>query len=100
MPGTVVITGPNGGMTVLTARQYAQAHPEDHLVLLVRNPAKLPAEAVPASDKVIYEALDMTSLDAVRKVSASIADRVKAGSLPRIKSLVCSAAIQVSTPTH
>lgn len=96
--GTVVITGPNGGMTTLTTRQYALNHPEDHLILLVRNPSSIPSNATPPTDKVTYESFDMTDLTAVRRAAAAIVEKVDSGAVPRIKTLVCSAAIQVTGP--
>jgi NAD(P)-dependent dehydrogenase (short-subunit alcohol dehydrogenase family) len=97
MSGTVIFTGPNGGMTSLTVKQYAENHPDDHLVLLVRNPAKLPAGVIPASDKVTYAAFDMTSLTAVRAAAKTIIGKVNSGALPRIKAVICSAAIQYTS---
>jgi NAD(P)-dependent dehydrogenase (short-subunit alcohol dehydrogenase family) len=98
MSGTIVITGPNGGMSIIAVREYAKKHPDDHLVLLVRDPSKLPSNALPSSDKVSYEPFDMTSLEAVRETSRRIAADVNKGTLEPIKTLVCSAAIQVSLP--
>jgi NAD(P)-dependent dehydrogenase (short-subunit alcohol dehydrogenase family) len=100
MAGTVVITGPNGGMTTITVRKYAKANPDDHLVLLVRKPNALPSDATPASTKVRYVAFDMTDLAAVRSAADSIVAQMHAGDLPRIKTVVCSAAIQVVSTDH
>jgi WW domain-containing oxidoreductase len=98
MPGTVVITGPNGGMATLTTREYAKLHPDDHLILLVRNPSSLPNDATPPSDKVKYEVFDMSDITDVRHTAAGIAAKVASGALPPIKSIVCSAAVLIVSP--
>lgn len=98
-PGTVIITGARGGMTALTAKSYHQRHPEDHLILLVRDPAKvLPAELPAPSDKVHHAAFEMSDLSAVRSAAKNIVEMVTSGKVPPIEALVCSAAIQVVGP--
>lgn len=97
--GTVVLTGANGGLGVAMVKKIV-SRPElaaFHGLYAVRNAASAPAlrsaiqdAARPHSHDVL--SLDLTRLDDVRKVAASINSLVAAGKIPPIRALILNAA--------
>jgi len=92
--GTILITGPNGGLGVgfvaqLLKSPYATTHTS---VYAVRDPAKATAlrsvlKNAPQAHKHVVLPLDLCSLDNVRAFAKDINARVAAGSLPPIQAM-------------
>ncbi|ORX33645.1 hypothetical protein BD324DRAFT_639029 [Kockovaella imperatae] len=95
--GSIVVTGPQGGMTLHFIESYYQKHPDNHLVLLVRDPSKVLPSLSTMSNCTILRC-DLSDLSSVRQASQEITDRVKSGKLSPIECLVESAAVQVCGP--
>lgn len=97
MAGTVVITGPRGGLASLFVSSYHAKHPEDHLILLLRDPSSH-SPLPPPSDTMEHLAFDMQNLSQVKETTTDILGRIQSGQLPSIKAIVASAAVQVTSP--
>lgn len=97
--GTVVLTGANGGLGVAMVKKIV-SRPElaaFHGLYVVRDATSSPAlqsaikgAARPHPHDVL--SLDLTRLDDVRKVAASINSLVAAGEIPPIRALILNAA--------
>jgi NAD(P)-dependent dehydrogenase (short-subunit alcohol dehydrogenase family) len=87
---TIVITGANAGIGLACARAIAAAHPDVHLVLACRDPARgaAAARAITARGGARAEAmtLDLASLRSVRAFAAGLAN----GGRPPLRALVCN----------
>ncbi|TVY51962.1 Protochlorophyllide reductase A-like protein [Lachnellula cervina] len=99
--GTVLVTGPNGGIGLgfvsqLLQSPFATTH---ETIYAVRNPEKAIAlqtilKTAPKDHKHLVLPLDLTSLDNIRRFAADVNKRVAAGSLRPIQALVLNAGVK------
>jgi NAD(P)-dependent dehydrogenase (short-subunit alcohol dehydrogenase family) len=95
-----VITGGNSGLGYGCARALLAASPRWHVVLACRElgraneAADTLRAAAPSGAKVEAMALDLASLASVRSFAETLAERLRAGTLPPLHGLVCNAGMQ------
>ena len=79
-------------------REYHAAHPEQHLVLLVRDPSTVSTKGLPsASETISYIKCDQTNLASVRQATSDVISKIQAGSVTRIQVILQNAAIQITS---
>ncbi|KAK7402891.1 hypothetical protein QQX98_011376 [Neonectria punicea] len=86
MAGTVLITGANGSLGLPFVEHILASHPSYTVIAAVRNPS---AAALPRVASI--EALDLSSLAAVRTFAARIAARIADGEISPLAAIVCNA---------
>jgi len=101
MSGTILLTGPNGGIgvgfvTQLLKSPYAITH---SAIYAVRDPEKALAlkaalKNAPKGHKYLILPVDFESLASTRAFAADVNSRVKSGSLPPIQALILNAGVQ------
>jgi NAD(P)-dependent dehydrogenase (short-subunit alcohol dehydrogenase family) len=93
LKGIIIVTGANGGLGSATVSQIVttpQLNQSYHGIYTIRNPAsaKTLDAAIASSSSPSHSheklALDLSSLDNIRKVAADINSRVAAGAIRRI----------------
>ncbi|KAF4635988.1 hypothetical protein G7Y89_g2117 [Cudoniella acicularis] len=97
--GTALLTGANSSLALLTVKHPLQNYPTYHLVLTVRNtspsdPNTMSLRTIisefPSSSTSIY-ALDLSSIAAVEAFASAIVTKIKDGTLPPLKTIICNA---------
>jgi NAD(P)-dependent dehydrogenase (short-subunit alcohol dehydrogenase family) len=96
--GTILITGPNGGLGIgfvnqLLKSPYATTHTS---IYAVRDPSQANAlkavlKNAPQTHKHLILPIDLCSLDSIRDFAKDVNARIAAGSLPPIQALVLAA---------
>lgn len=101
-PGTVLMTGPTGGLGRALLGPLARSGPE-HLVLLGRSPEAMAAAAAAArqagADSVSVVQVDLSDLDSVARAGREVAGLVGTGA-PPLRSLVLNAGVQMADRRH
>ncbi|TVY87641.1 Protochlorophyllide reductase A-like protein [Lachnellula willkommii] len=99
--GTVLVTGPNGGIGIGFVSQLLQSPCATihETIYAVRDPEKAVAlqtvlKTAPKDHKHLVLPLDLTSLDNIRQFAADINKRVATGSLQPIQALVLNAGVK------
>lgn len=105
--GSVLVTGANGGLAsdivkrILSSPSHAQDYHGLYTVRKVES-ADVVKKVLRSADKCQHHydliALDLSSLESVRKVAADINARVARGDIPPIRALVLAAAYQEYGP--
>ncbi len=106
--GSILITGANGGLgSAIVSRIVSSDLGKDyHGIYIVRNPKtayilndilERPKAESHGHDTI---AMDLSSLENVRKAAADIGNRIAEGRLPRLRALILNAAYQDSTELH
>lgn len=101
MPGTILLTGPNGGIGVGFVTQLLKspyATPRE-AIYAVRDPTKaLPLKAAlksaPKDHKYLILPVDLASLSSTRAFASDVNTRIASGSLPPIQALILNAGVQ------
>jgi NAD(P)-dependent dehydrogenase (short-subunit alcohol dehydrogenase family) len=105
--GTILITGPNGGLGIgfvnqLLKSPYATTHT---YIYAVRGPSQANAlksalKHAPESYKYLILPLDLCSLNSIRLFAKDINTRIAAGSLPTIQVLILAAGSKDTSSQH
>jgi len=100
MEGTVIVTGANGGLGSAFVKQFINGSYPYYGVYTVRirSPQSSGAlESILASTQKPHQVmtLDLSSLSAVRAFAAEINEQVAAGKIPKIRTVVLNAAVQL-----
>jgi NAD(P)-dependent dehydrogenase (short-subunit alcohol dehydrogenase family) len=101
-PGTVLLTGPTGGLGQALLGPLARRKPT-HLVLLGRDPVALEAAAQVARDvgapAVTVVQADLADLNSVARAGRDVSELVQAGA-PPLSAMVLNAGIQMADRRH
>ncbi|KAI0199125.1 hypothetical protein F4808DRAFT_221164 [Astrocystis sublimbata] len=109
MPGTIVLTGANGGLgTAMVSRILATpSFRSCHGVYTVRNTSRptpaldgilqrgtLPSQSTPGAHSYDKLSLDLSSLASAWELASNINERVATGQLPPIRAIILNAACE------
>ncbi|KAF1829180.1 short chain dehydrogenase/reductase SDR [Decorospora gaudefroyi] len=99
MAGSILITGSNGSLALPAVKYLLEAYPSFTLLLTVRDDSpqdinttelrRLLAHHPHASASILK--LDLSSLANVHKFSDALLSEIQAGSLPRLRAIICNA---------
>ena len=100
-PGTVVLTGANGGFGIATVKKLLHSPETEqyHCILTVRNAATAHhlnaiLKKTPSNRKYEVMSLDLGSLSKIRTFATEINARVAEGAIPPVGALILNAAYQ------
>ncbi|CUS09168.1 unnamed protein product [Tuber aestivum] len=97
--GTVLITGANGTLATALVENLLTSHPENHLLLAVRNTSDSDVHtknlrrlsSCHPSTSVHIEPLDLSSLASVRAFTTTVTSLISSGTIPPLAAIVCNA---------